>query len=315
MHLKSVFSGLSKFQHFHLSSRHFYQSSIYQQKTVSKSSVRFAKPKKNSKRKSKSKPYEAKVQYSGDSMLDVEFKRYLENLILGTYEEMECIKMRERLMNSRLPDEILEIRGLCINNLVLQKEYLTSNNNNQEFNIKFAREGGQSLPVGGWRSGMLVTVVLDTDSPGYSDLESWRKIDGILVEVTSENIVVGISNLSGWILDSLLGFNQDGNIKILKRSEVKLYSNNIKRLKDILKYPVDFSKNAPAKFIFENALNVDGNEKNLNFFPSKQQQILTVYNKKLLSDVSKKRALHACSQCNPVTIIQGPPGRETSRIA
>ena len=273
------------------------------------------KQKKNTKKKLKYSSTKADAPCSEDSKLNVEFKKYLENLILGTYEEMECVKTRERLMKSRLPDDILEIRGLCISNLVLEREHLVSKNNNQEFNVKFVREGGKSLPAGGWRSGMLVSVVLDQEDGGYPDLESWRKIDGILVEVTSDKIVVGISNLSGWILDSLLGYNRDGNIKILKRSEVKLYQNNIKRLKDILKFSVDFTKNAPAKFIFENALKVESEGENLqNSCLSSKQQILTVYNRKLLNDASKKRALMSCAKCDAVTIIQGPPGRKIMKI-
>ena len=112
----------------------------------------------------------------------------------------------------------------------------------------------------------------------------------------------------------------------MKRSEERLYTNSIKQLRDLLEAEINFDSLPPAKFIFENILKT--NDENVNNrsevnrteeseemgdrdIMSESQipgQILRVYNKKLLLDESKKRALLSCAQRPPVSIIQGPPG-------
>ena len=112
----------------------------------------------------------------------------------------------------------------------------------------------------------------------------------------------------------------------MKRSEERLYTNSIKQLRNLLEAEINLDTLPPAKFIFENILKT--NAENVNDrsevnrteeteemgdrdIMSESQtpgQILRVYNKKLLLDESKKRALLSCAQCPPVSIIQGPPG-------
>ena len=122
-----------------------------------------------------------------------------------------------------------------------------------------------------------------------------------------------------------------GSVRVMKRSEERLYTNSVKQLRQILEAEINFDAVPPAKFIFENILKTEnGDSVNINSesertgesegseeiedgdLISESQtppgQILRVYNKKLLQDESKKRALLACAQCPPVSIIQGPPG-------
>ena len=125
-----------------------------------------------------------------------------------------------------------------------------------------------------------------------------------------------------------------GSVRLMKRSEERLYTNSIKQLKDLLELEINFDLLPPAKFIFENILKSDENEeenvinkcdgnrtgkcedednnKNMNMSDvlsaQPQGQILRVYNKTVLLDESKKKALLSCSECPPVSIIQGPPG-------
>ena len=168
------------------------------------------------------------------------------------------------------------------------------------------------MPSGGWRSGMLVTLQLVTR--GSPSLESWRNIDGIIVSVDTDSMVVSVKNLSGWILDHYLyGIDPDHLVRIIKRSEDKLYLNNVHKLKELLNYSIDnVPSNSPIKYIFNNTLKISDKlsetESSEALENPKIEQILTVYHKELLHDESKKRALMSCSQCDPVTVIQGPPG-------
>ena len=115
---------------------------------------------------------------------------------------------------------------------------------------------------------------------------------------------------------------------MMRRSEERLYTNSIQQLRDLLEAEINFETLQPARFIFENILKTDeetviksdgdrteGSEVHSDMEASNMLgdspppgQILRVYNKKLLLDESKKRALLACAQCPPVSIIQGPPG-------
>ena len=112
----------------------------------------------------------------------------------------------------------------------------------------------------------------------------------------------------------------------MKRSEERLYTNSIKQLRDLTEAEINLDTLPPAKFIFENILKSDDENVNKTSEVNRTEeseesddrdmmsdsqtpgQILRVYNKKLLLDESKKRALLSCAQCPPVSIIQGPPG-------
>ena len=112
----------------------------------------------------------------------------------------------------------------------------------------------------------------------------------------------------------------------MKRSEERLYTNSVKQLRELLEAEINLDALPPAKFIFKNILKKEngdsaadrtddsdrGEESEDGDILSESQtppsQILRVYNKKLLEDESKKRALMVCAQCPPVSIIQGPPG-------
>ena len=128
--------------------------------------------------------------------------------------------------------------------------------------------------------------------------------------------------MGGWDLDSFLGVTHTGSVRVMKRSEERLYTNSVKQLRELLEAEINLDALPPAKFIFENVLKKesgdsetdvsDGSDEESEDMLSEYQtapgQILRVYNKKLLEDESKKRALMACAQCPPVSIIQGPPG-------
>ena len=110
----------------------------------------------------------------------------------------------------------------------------------------------------------------------------------------------------------------------MKRSEERLYTNSIKQLRDLTEAEINLDTLPPAKLIFENILKSDDVSKTSEVSRTEESeesedgdvmsdsqtpgQILRVYNKKLLLDESKKRALLSCAQCPPVSIIQGPPG-------
>ena len=69
---------------------------------------------------------------------------------------------------------------------------------------------------------MLVTVALVDPDEG-SNVGGWRTLDGILTEVTSSGLTIGLNNLSGWVLDSFLGVTHTGtprlkSIPVLKTS-------------------------------------------------------------------------------------------------
>jgi len=252
---------------------------------------------------------------------------YVENLILATHDELASIKERERLLAASLPDDILELRGLAITSLRLDLGHQGgAEASKQEFSVRLVRaDSSKSMPSGGWRPGMLVTVAL-IDADQVSNVGGWRTLDGILTEVNSSGLSVGLNNLGGWVLDSLLGVTHTGSVRVMKRSEERLYTNSIKQLRNLLEAEINLDTLPPAKFIFENILKT--NDENVNNriefnrteeseemedrdIMSESQtpgQILRVYNKKLLLDESKKRALLSCAQCPPVSIIQGPPG-------
>ena len=59
------------------------------------------------------------------------------------------------------------------------------------------------------RPGMLVTVALIDGDQG-DNVGGWRTLDGIITEVTSSGLSIGLNNLGGWILDSFLGVKHTG---------------------------------------------------------------------------------------------------------
>ena len=174
-----------------------------------------------------------------------------------------------------------------------------------------------------------VVVVVDDDNDDDdqgANVGGWRTLDGILTEVNSAGLSVGLNNLGGWVLDSFLGVTHTGSVRVMKRSEERLYTNSVKQLRELLEAEINLDALPPAKFIFKNILKKEngdsaadrtddsdrGEESEDGDILSESQtppsQILRVYNKKLLEDESKKRALMVCAQCPPVSIIQGPPG-------
>ena len=147
---------------------------------------------------------------------------------------------------------------------------------------------------------MLVSLQLeDSGSGGRS--QTWRRIEGILEEVTSSAMTVSLEKMEGWVVDGLVG-RRSAAVKIVKRSEEKLYTNSSKQLRKLLNYELS-DKHLPARTVLENVLG-PGSESS----PSPSPQLLTIFNKKLLSDESKMTALQLCSQCLPLTLLHGPPG-------
>ena len=242
------------------------------------------------------------------------FKSYLENIILATIEERKEVVAREKLLNSSLPDDLLELRGLALNNLAIDTTFMQLADRN-EVNVRLVREGKISLPAGGWRRGMLVSLELEGPQ-GFSNSEEWRRKNGVVVDIGSDWVVVSLANLDSWVLETLTARRRLGGVRLVKRSEDGIYRRNVEQLKYLMKYPVNFKEKTPQGYIFRNllALNelhfqddcvsvVEQSEEN-----QPKEHNLVVFNTKLMTDSSKKSALTACSSCAPVTVIHGPPG-------
>ena len=69
---------------------------------------------------------------------------------------------------------------------------------------------------------MLVTVALIDDDQG-ANVGGWRTLDGILTEVNSSGLSVGLNNLGGWVLDSLLGVTHTGTPRLKQSIEQKSF--------------------------------------------------------------------------------------------
>ena len=245
---------------------------------------------------------------SRDDILQNKFKSFIENLILSVYHEKNEVLSKERLLHSNMPEQLQELRSLCISNLRIATDF-TPPGSGQDFKIKLVRrEGGQqAMPSGGWRRGMLVSLQLEDGARPEARLEGWRMVDGILEEVTSAWLVVSLQTSQGWVLDGVLGRRSSPslNIKVVKRSEEKLYSNSIKQLKRLQKYKLS-ERCVPARLIFGHILGVETGE---SAGPAEDRQdVLTVFNQSLLRDQSKMRALELASQRPPLVLLQGPPG-------
>ena len=80
------------------------------------------------------------IETKPQSQLTEHFQNYLKNLILGTCAEREVALEKERLINSSIPIEILELRGLCIDNLIIDSGH-NDHSDNQDYKVRFRREG------------------------------------------------------------------------------------------------------------------------------------------------------------------------------
>ena len=87
-----------------LSPRLFCQTSFLVQKHNVKKIV---KSKKHHRPRPKKKPPEEKPRCE----VTERFRSYVESLVLATYDEMESVKERERLLAASLPEDILEVRS------------------------------------------------------------------------------------------------------------------------------------------------------------------------------------------------------------
>ena len=139
-------------------------------------------------------------------------------------------------------------------------------------------------------------------------------VDGILEDIGSTFLVVSLDNLQGWVLEDLRGrqSSTSKNIRIVKRSEKNLYINSIKSLKELLKNVSLLERSEPGKLIFQNILGVETEQTEETSEPEPEEgrwkDVLTVYNKALLSDESKMSALTLCSERPPLALLHGPPG-------
>ena len=157
---------------------------------------------------------------------------------------------------------------------------------------------------------MLVSLQVD-DGDESRQVEPWMKVSGILEDVQSTFLIVSLENLQGWVLEHLRGRQTSTlqNIRIVKRSEERLYQNSIKQLKDVLKNVSLLERSEPGKLIFENILGVETEETSKpGLAEGRRKDVLTVYNPALLSDDSKMSALTLCSERQPLTLLHGPPG-------
>ena len=266
------------------------------------------------KRNNKKKNFIPKSEFDNgkDTGMAAGFKAYIENLILATVEEKKEVLAKEQLLNSSLPCDLLELRGLALISLVLDTSFLKITG--KEVQVKLVREGSKCLPDGGWRRGMLVTLELE-GVHGFGGTDSWRRKNGVLVDVGSQWVIVSLDNLDSWVLETFTGQCRSGGIRIVKRSEDGIYKRNLDQLKYLLKYPLNFKQSTPQGYIFSNLLELElltppypeSPPESLEENNSKEQN-LVIFNKKLLTDSSKHAALTACASCPPVSVIHGPPG-------
>ena len=223
------------------SPRLFTQSSYLDQKhNVKKKLVKFNKHHKPKPKKIL--PAEAERPRSE---LTEKFRAYIENLILASVRE------RERLLAASLPEDILKVTTqICPPNIWSFSIFAGAGpghhqpeagpespgrGGGQQAGVQCeAREGRlqqvhaqRGLEVGqhiAWslspysqspdiRPGMLVTVALIEGDQG-ANVGGWRTLDGILTEVTSAGLSIGLNNLGGWILDSFLGVTHTGTPRL-----------------------------------------------------------------------------------------------------
>ena len=147
------------------SPRLFTQSCYLDQKhNVKKKIIKF-------KKHHKPKPRKSPEVETPRSELTEKFRAYIENLILATHEELASVKEKEKLLAASLPEDILELRGLAITNLKLDPRYQCgAETSKQEFSVRLVRaDSSKSMPSGGWRPGMLVTVALIDDDQVSDD--------------------------------------------------------------------------------------------------------------------------------------------------
>ena len=249
----------------------------------------------NSKYLTKSNKEKENLDHSTTSdSLQEKFRSFLEHLIVSVDYERQATAARERLLASNLPPDLLELRGLSICNLKIASDFFPPGTGT-DFKIKLVRSEDElqhSLPSGGWRRGMLVSLHLEDIAERRtrsSPPEDWRKVDGVLEEVTSTGIIVSVDKVQGWVLDGLLGDRRSSlpaqSIKIVKRSEEKLYKNSLAQLRKLMRQNLSL----PAKMIFEKTLGV-GRSHNLGAdHAGGRTDLLTVYNQQLLTDQSKVR--------------------------
>ena len=247
-----------------------------------------------------------------DTGLAAGFKNYLENVILATIEEKKVVLAREKLLNSNLPNDLLELRGLALISLALDTSFMQVSDG-KNFEVKLVREGTKCLPDGGWRRGMLVTLELE-GIDGFCSSDVWRRKNGVLVDVGSQWVVVSLDNLDSWVLETLTAKRRMGGVRVVKRSEDGIYNRNLDMLKNLMKKTLNFKETTPQGYIFSNVLELDeihcpesSSTDNSDISPPNEQN-LVIFNQKLLTDSSKQSALTVCSSCPPVAVIHGPPG-------
>lgn len=145
-------------------------------------------------------------------------------------------------MSPQLSLVYLQLRGLAITSLRLDLGHQGgAEASKQEFSVRLVRaDSSKSMPSGGWRwvtalylechnissshsrPGMLVTVAL-IDADQVSNVGGWRTLDGILTEVNSSGLSVGLNNLGGWVLDSLLGVTHTGTPCLKQSIELRAF--------------------------------------------------------------------------------------------
>ena len=54
-------------------------------------------------------------------------------------------------------------------------------------------------------------------------------------------LTVGLNNLGGWVLDSFLGVTHTGSVRVMKRSEERLYTNSVKQLRELVEAEINLS--------------------------------------------------------------------------
>ena len=119
---------------------------------------------------------------------------------------------------------------------------------------------------------MLVTVALidddqvsdddnnddDNNDDQGANVGGWRTLDGILTEVNSAGISIGLNNLSGWVLDSFLGVTHTGSVRVMKWSKERLYTNSVEQLRELLEAEINLDALPQAEFIFGSVMEPKG---------------------------------------------------------
>jgi len=267
---------------------------------------RFPKDAKRPARKKVYKPPQAYAREQGSEVANMTVT-YLENLALALGFEKEEILSRERQLRESLSVKELEIRGLAIRDIVIDPDYFNPCSKDGQLEIRLNKVGSSIAGGITWRPGSLISLQYSTDT-NFENLDPWQAVDGIVSNINTYSITIRLSGMSPFILDSLAYKQLEGELRIIKRSEVHIYRSQLNNLKSLMKRKLTCDPRTPFGFSMNKIFNeeelpppLEGNLVDIDHTP-------VIYDQRVTKDPAKVNAVRKCSECGPVTLIHGPPG-------